>query len=423
MDQRRYRFALWTIPVVFVGVFLALLNAQYPLIGQDYFYFFPRILSGTWHFAHAGFAPFRYDPHFCGGLGHYGNPQDVSFSMLQLFGMTTDLWTAVQMTLSLMILAGYIGWYRVGRDVMALNNEWSHALATITSASGYYILHMVLGHMTFHTTTLLGWFVWLVFADATLLTSWKTRAALTALLSAFILHAGGYFVLMQCALMIALMLPFALAPHEAPLARAKELAMRLGIMCVAALLACASKLVAIASYMQIFPRTLPFYPYVGDDPIPLFVAKALWMVPQHLFAFGTQPYAAGLHEFSMQISPVTLLGVIALPFFLWHTRAMLRRSQWIFIAIGMLLITIITYGFVKGDGATADLFQRLPILSSWRMNMRFLYVTSVLVAIGGTFGFAWLAKRRLSESRAAAVAIGSSILTIIAFYDRDSCSA
>lgn len=402
---------------IFIGVFLYLLNLQYPLLGQDFFYFFPRILSGNWHFAHAGLVPFRYDPHFCGGLGVYGNPQDVSFSLLQLLSATIDLWHAAQLSMVTMMLIGYVGWIRVGRDLLKLDDSWSHAFSLMIIASGYYLLHMVAGHMTFHTTPLLGWFIWFLFRNsAQSIREYWMRAALFGLLCTFTLYAGGYFVLMQGVLLMILLLPFIISYAEHPIARAKETVLRICIYGGVAMILSGSKLVAIVSYMRFFPRHLPFNAYVGDDPLLLFIAKSFWMIPQVNFAYDTQPYHFGLHEFSMFLSPITLLGMIVVPWMLWTKRHSMKMQQWALLAIGLVCASIITIAMTRGEGTIADALHDLPLLSSWRMNMRFLYVTGLLVVMAGTSGAAFLAQRLLNDRYANTAAIGVSVVTIATFF-------
>lgn len=396
---------------VFVAVFLWFLNLNFPLLGQDYFYFFPRILSGNWHFANAGLVPFRYDPHFCGGLSHYGNPQDVSFSLLQLLSMTMDLWTAAQVSMLVMLMIGYAGWYRVGRDLLRLEKSWAHTFALIISASGYYLLHMLIGHLTFHTTPLLGWFLWLLFNEhAHSKRMMLMRASHFALLCTFILHAGGYFVLMQGVLLALLFAPFAFATAQRP----AHLALQLPVSGLLALLCCASKLTAVASYMRFFPRHLPFNAYIGEDPLALFIAKSFWMMPQIRFVDGSPPYRFGLHEFSMHQSPVTLLGLLLLPWLLWKIRHMFSGKQWTLFTAGTLLVVILTYGFARGEGLIAGALHDLPLLSSWRMNMRFLYVAGIFIAMAGTYGAALTAKY-IYPKRSFVIATAASCITVLSF--------
>ncbi|MEK7137092.1 MAG: hypothetical protein AAB853_02300 [Patescibacteria group bacterium] len=75
--QRKHHLFFVICFAGFLVLFLKLLNFSYPVLGHDYFDFFPKLIAGTWHFARQGLAPFRFSPHFCGGLPRYGTPQDA----------------------------------------------------------------------------------------------------------------------------------------------------------------------------------------------------------------------------------------------------------------------------------------------------------------------------------------------------------
>jgi len=138
----------------FLGVFFWGLNAG--ILGHDYFYFFPKLLEGKWHFLRRGIAMFSYSPHFCGGFPEYANPQSMYYSLQQILTLLMDVWMAVQVTIGISMILGYIGWYRFGRDLVKLNVHWAHVLALIVSAHGFHFMHMIPGHVVFHSMPLIG---------------------------------------------------------------------------------------------------------------------------------------------------------------------------------------------------------------------------------------------------------------------------
>ena len=126
--------------IVILGIFLFFffwgLNAQYPVLGHDYFYFFPRMLEGKWHFLRQGLLPLRFAPHLCGGFPQYGNPQDLFYSLPQFLSFFLDLWTAAQLSIFIGMVLGYVGWVFFGKDVLRLTSPWSHVLALVCTANG-----------------------------------------------------------------------------------------------------------------------------------------------------------------------------------------------------------------------------------------------------------------------------------------------
>ncbi len=399
--------------VLFLVAFFTLMQTAYPLIGQDYLLFFPRLLAGHWHFEGAGLLPFRYIPHLCGGLPLYGNPQDIYYSLLQLFSFFGDLRVTTHIVIGLTLLAGYAGWYRFGHDIIRLEKQTSHLLALVIVSNGYYVMHMVAGHLTFHTTPLIGWFLWLLFQrDATPSKIRMLHSAIFGLLAAFVLYAGGYFVLMQTAVAIVLIIPFDLLLHHHMRLRVIELSKNILWLLPVAMLTCASKFVAVFAMMRFFPRYLPFTQFTTEQSMLTFFAKIFWRIPQNAMAFDAEQYPLGLHEFSMFLSPLLLIGlpvaiVVVMKRNSWPKRGMLVTWS---LAVLFLFVQL-----ARGYGWLADAIHEIPLFSSWRISIRFVYVLAILISIAGTYGIAHLLRTKLSK-HASIVNMGIGLLSVLAFF-------
>ena len=407
---------------IFLVLFFAGLNVSYPFIGNDYLYFFDRLHAGIWHVQQQGIFPFRFTASFCGGMPQYGNPHDISYSLLQALSLFFSFWTATQLTLLFMLLAGYAAWYRIGRDVLRFRSAWSHVFALTVTANGFYFMHMVVGHVAYHTLPLMGVLLWLLLKPPEESTRERCGGvSLFALTTACILYASGYFVLMVtlCTYLLALPVLFFILPppkgEKAP-SQVRAHFFRTLLYGESALLLCMSKLVAIYSLMRFFPRYMPFDIFYGN--VPLFIARAFWGIPQSeaLFLPGA---IWGVHEYSIFLSPLTLIGLFGLlPYLYWKLRGKMRSDTPLLLAFAAAYALLLLIGFVEltqGFGAIPAVLEKLPILSSTHVTARFLYIFSLFLSALSIFCIAGFADTALTRKGSNLLAVVGSAITLFAF--------
>ena len=383
--------------VAFLGVFFWGLNYG-NLIGHDYNYFFPKLLDGNWHFLRQGLAPFLYTPHYCGGFPEFGNPQSMYYSLLQLLSLKLDLWLAAQLVIGIAMLIGYWGWYLFGRDGLKMKVNWAHVFALIVSAHGFHLMHMMAGHIIYHTMPLIGLMLWLLLEPTR-----DTKKSLIVKSAAFgfitvnILHSGGFMVGVFGGAMLLLFLPIA--------NRSRTLLFRIAGCTTATLLMNGGKLFAVFSVMRFFPRNLPFTQLPESSSTIGYIMTALWSFPQSegLFEHYGIPDWGALHEYSMYLSPVVLIGLLCGIFLLGK-----RRKINIPVAIIALLLTVFFVQLIQGHGILVDPLKGLPIFKSLRMNTRFLYPFSIALSAVGIWSLGQVARSRL-------ISIGACALTLLAF--------
>lgn len=403
--------------LVFLGLFFYWLNSG--MLGHDYFYFFPRLLSGKWHILRNGFTPYYFTPHFCGGMPQFAEPEDLLYSLPQLFSLVFGLWTAVQLTFLLALIAGYIGWYRFGRDVLRLEYMWCHVLSLTVVSAGFHFLHAVAGHITFHPMLLIGWLMWLVLDPSEARISLRTRTAIFALISAYTLFGGGFMTVLMSVLTLLLFLPVDIIVHKKTArSRILELTKRMVAFVIAAVCVNAAKLVAVLSFTANFPRELPFERFPVQSSAIWYIVKAFWAFPQSndLYWEFDMPTWGAVHEFSHFISPITVLGIVCACTLLWRSRASLSKSVVFFSVVYTVLGGIFFTQFVRGYGWLIEPLQHLPVLESMHMPTRYIYPLSLCViaitiwSIGQCFRSPTLHKWSLTS------AFGACIVTIVAFF-------
>lgn len=390
MQRQRVLGRLWLLPLgVVLAVFVACIVWRWPLLGHDYEVFFRYLVAGRWHASHAGLWPLRYAAQLCGGLPLYGHPNDVFYSLPQLLTLAMDPLLASIVAVLCFLVAGYAGWFRFGRDVMGMERCWSHVLALVITAHGFHLTHALIGHLNFSTMPLIGWLLWLTFAPKI---GRVMRAIAFGLLSVAILHTAGAFTLLFFAMTFVLSLP-CYALLRRPGMPSVGAVLQHAFLCAgAAAVLCASKLVAVASLMRVFPRVLPVH---SIDPavhlLPL-LASSLWGMPQHAALFAGAPW--GLHENSLFLSPITLIGaVVGCCLLMWHAcRGKARRRA----LLGLLLVALLCWIAVDlaTGGVLASWLRKLPLLSAVRVMMRLLYPSSLLLSIGAVLACDHVARTR-----------------------------
>lgn len=389
--------------------------------------YFGELMEGRWHIWHQGLTPLRYAAHLCGGWPVYGNPNDVFYSVEQILALTTDPWTAIEISAGLFMLAGYAGWYRCGRDILGFPKNWAHLFALCVTANGFYFMHIIVAHVNFLTFPLLGWLIWLLFHPGRDQNprAFLTRAALFAGISGVCLYSGGYFVMLFFALAVCLLVPLdilCLSGRQA-VGRLRTLLSRLLACTSVFLLIGASKIMAVYSLMRLYPRDEgSLWTMASGYSAFLLMFRSFWGLPSGPGLTQGSPW--NFHEKSMFLSPVILAGLVLSLLLLWRCRKTLLGQ-------GMRALILTLYGsavlvfflqVVRAEGFVITPLFSLPVLSSLRVTSRFLYVLSLLLTAAGIASL-WRIVRIYFPSGERWVVTGATIVTVLAFYGAYSSAA
>jgi|TARA_Y100000310_G_scaffold328972_1_gene398027 hypothetical protein len=386
------------------------------ILGHDYFYFFPKLLDGKWHFMRQGLSMFYYTPHMCGGFPEYANPQSMYYSLQQFLVLFLDMWLAVRLTILISMCLAYVGWYRVGKDLIKLNMHWAHLLALIITAHGYHFMHMIPGHIVFHSMPMIGWLLWLLFDRRELdRKGLMLKGAWFALATAYILYSGGYMVAVMALFAVIVLLPYELILHAATLSSRLKILIKNILVCgIGGLLINASKLVATFSFIRYFPREVPFERLWDDTSILVYIFRALFALPQNndlYWEFGMGKWGA-FHEYSFLVSPVILIGLGLGVYLLWKKRSTVLRHkvQLIVTAATSLVLLLLLMQLMQGYGWMVTPLETLPIFRGLHVNMRWLYAFSFLPILTSV----WCLQQCFSRYSRSFVIVGG-VITIVAF--------
>jgi hypothetical protein len=376
-------------------------GATYPFVGSDYRLFGPRLLDTLLHYKVNGFSIEWYTPSFGGGLPAYPNPLQMQFSLQQLFTFFTNPWIAILASSAVYIVVGFWVTFLLLRDVLELKPLSAILGAGFFVSNGFFIERLVVGHADKITFPLIVVPIFALFYRK--IPAWLA-GALIAITGAVLLNSGGVYIGFMCFFTAIVTIPitYFLKPALFDLKKLVPVMVWGGIL---TMLLCGSKLYAITTYMQTFPRdvhdhyfvtwyasitgavfqligvmtTLPFLKLIGKSSLVLVVRLTKWT--------GT-PY--GFWEVDSSISPALIILLIyGIWTVLFHKPQIDRNNLLKKIIAGIcLLISIVLV--VQVSTARGFMFEAVkgwPLVKSLRTNTRFIASFVLPLAILGVKGF------------------------------------
>jgi len=404
------------------------LTIAYPLVGSDYKLALPSLLDSALHFRINGLSIQWYTPSFGGGLPAYPNPNNTQFSLWTALTLLVQPFQAVIVTAIIYIGAGGIAAYYFLRRVLKLH--WTSGIlgAVFFSANGFMMQRLAVGHLGLQAFPLLALFL-VLFLDPSLPV--VVAGLLFSLLVAMLIQAAGYFLIVVFGLSLLIVFPllYIYRPAAVPWKRIVSiLALGGGV----ALLMSLSRLSAVVAFTRFFPRQ------VADIYQTTTIKGLLGIVMQLLGTMNLIPliklvggntryllgymvvfigaYHYGYWEFDMSLSPV-VFGIIIVGFYQF-VRKPRARAEWFttdrkWLAwILLALFTWLAVEFTLAKGLVYPLLQKLPILSSLHVNMRFAAAFILPMAICAAIVYdKWSSK--LSIRKAWLLFLVVNVLTLI----------
>lgn len=160
-----------TIILIGLGILVGLanillLNIKYPYSGHDFGLIIPRAMSLLLFGEKNGiFATEWASPLFGAGLLSYANPQYYQYSPIYFLTFLMPFWCAYNTFTFIFTIIGFISIYFLLKDIFKFDFLVSITGAVFFSCTGYYILHLRVGHWAFIYHPLTAFIVWVFFSD------------------------------------------------------------------------------------------------------------------------------------------------------------------------------------------------------------------------------------------------------------------
>ncbi len=390
-----------------------------PRVGEDYKYFFPRMLDGFWWRLENGPLPVQwFTPSFCGGVPRVADGQDLSYALPQLLTQWVDPRDAAWGTAVIMALAGGAGFERLLSRAFGASPPVALLGGVVVTFNAAHEARSLAGHLAYHGMMLVPWAClgvaaplpaepaarrWRLAGDILL-----TGAVLAYLVSAGMLNMAAPLGLAVLATIFA---RASVAPEGELVATVREGVVRLAAGSALALALSAAKLAAFASYFSHFARD--FYPLPGVagalEAVSV-TARAVfgWWAPSAP-RIANSRFVVEAHELTYGVGPLPALG-LAVGAVAWARgrRALglsARRMGVVAALAAVLAVPFVINVYTPGWNA---LLKKLPVLSSSSLLFRW-WLTYVFVAPLGLLGF----ERMQPRARALVCAAGVA-LTLVA---------
>ncbi|HTX92203.1 MAG TPA: hypothetical protein VMC09_13400 [Anaerolineales bacterium] len=408
MKIKIWKITIQLLSAITLAAFIiAYLNKDFPLVGRDFMYFLPRLTDTLLHYKVNGLSIQWYTPSFVGGIPAYPNPQNMQFSLPQLFTEFMDPWNATIASTIVFALIGYFSaFYFLTRT---LNLRWEAGVlgGLFFAVNGFFIEHLAAGHLPYHTFALLPLILIALFTP---LVPEMVAGIIIAFVVAILLNEASFYMVVIFSLSCLLTLPilYLYDPSRFNLRRLVRILLFAGVF---SLLLTGSKLYAVYSFMRFFPRHVADHYHVtllsglkgllfqllgtmNLVPIRLLLGKSINTMDDYLRFWTGAPW--GLWEVDVSLSPVLFLflglGIIYLGIALARKKMTFKASHWVALTI-LVLATWLTVEFTLARGVLYPMLRKLPILNSMHANVRFASAFIFPLAMLGGLSYEKIASR------------------------------
>lgn len=364
-------------------IFFRFFPNHHGLLGHDYDLFFPRLMDGfLWARNNPAWSIPWFTPAFCGGVPAFPDPQNIYFSLPQLFTFFMNPLLSVYLTVVVMSVAGYSGTYFLLKRIFNTSTPAAMLGATLFLFNGFFIYRMIIGHLGFHSFMLFPWMLYFSLKRGTdndstgKVPSWLLNGTIVALIASYMFFAGLVNLLLPTALSgLIIVLGYAYK-HDLDRTFWKTT----GVASVLFLLVIAAKLNASLAYLGIFDRA--HYPLPGIDNIStaLYIGFRVLFFPatdssfQYLFSNIVWGLARHEFEYGVGLVPLVVLGI-----FLGTYARRLKtlsgiRPRWsqrktLLLIIGLLLLVPMALNFYQPDWN--QFLKQVPVLKNSSSLVRF----------------------------------------------------
>ena len=392
------RAAPWLCGGAVILAVLVNMSRDFPLVGHDFAWCIPRLLDTDLHLRINGLTVQWYTPSFGGGLPAFANPQHFEYSLLQAMLYLTSPWVAVLLTTAIVSAIGYAACVALLSGTLGLAPIPSALGGVFFIGNGFYIEHLIAGHVNYQLFPLGACFLYVLLNGAL---APLTRGCIAALCVALVIHQGSPLLLILTAgsIVLAAQVIYLIDRSRADW-RGGFWACAIGAPLSVALVA--SKVFAVQSLMRQFPRAVtdnyPVGALHGLAGLGAQLVGGMTIIPALLLAGRPPQQVDGalvrmtgapwrVWELDTGLSPVLLIvlviGAVQL------ARSIRRREMprlppgapLVLMALGLSCWIAVEATLAKGFIYPA--LRTLPILRSLHVNTRFAVVFILPLTIAG----------------------------------------
>ena len=381
-------------------ILILLINRDYPFVGHDYRYFIPRLIDTDLHIRLNGLSIQWYTPSFGGGLPAFPNPQHLEYSIVQLFSLFINPWSAILLTTAGISFLGYYFFYKFLNERLELDWKSSTLGAMFFLGNGFYIEHMIVGQLGYQLFPLAALLLYFLFnrENKPLINS-----IIIALVAAMIIYQAGFYLIIILSLSLGVALPV-IYLYRPALIDSRRIGLTTLLSIFLCILLTSAKLHAVFALMSHFPRQIFDSYNVGIiqavfgliaqlfgvmvlAPLLILTGQNTDLLSGALSNITGAVY--GIWEIDTGISPVLIAFLLAgLARFLVSLRENTKRRFEASYVRALLLLFFAVWMIVEltfAKGWVYSLIRDLPVLRSLHVNVRFASALILPLILVGAF--------------------------------------
>ena len=375
--------------IKFIFIFLALISVFYLIfvspffpnqngnLGHDYDIWFPRMLSGVYHYFENGLTEIPwFTPSCCGGTLLYANPQYLFFSIPQFLNFYFDPITTIKITILIFASLGFLGAFLLTKNVFNLSKSSSIFMASFFLFNGFFAYRMIIGHLGYHSYMLLPFIAYFLFQPNQQASFTKNLflAFSSSLLFSYVLYSGSVHLLLPISIsLVAILLLALIQDIEVNDQKSRIIITMIFILCITA-----SKLNISFETLETFARD--YYPLPGIDGITyslwvpiksIFFGPFTWMDTNNIFT--NSKWTIQRHELELSITFIPLMIIILGGTLTISERANLSRRQKIY-SLGLFLLCLLPLLINFYNPTWNAILKDIPIIRNSVMLVRWYII-------------------------------------------------
>jgi len=374
-----YLFLIIFIFTLHQFIFLDFFPNSKNRIGPDYEYFLPNFLYGKIWFKNNFLSIPWFSPSFCCGTPFYPDPQNMFYSVQQIFFILFEPIFATKLMFSYFSLIGYLGTFLLLRKRFNFSFESSFLGSVIFLFNGFFVYRSIIGHVAYINFTFIPIYCFFLFGSINAINKFKGNIYLiisSIILSSLIYSGSGPILSIIVIIIFSISIIFYLHKKNIFLIL-KKLILSLFLTILFSL----SKIISSLIYLSNFERVYPSIYFENIIDFLKFSFTSLFLFPSVDFFNNqiingvTRKLFVHELEYGLSIIPLLLFFLIILKFN--YFKIYFKNIRYLIIFIFLLSIPILfNTDFFNFQNA----IKNIPIIKSSWVQIRWLsfYILPVI---------------------------------------------
>jgi len=374
-----YLFLIIFIFTLHQFIFLDFFPNSKNRIGHDYEYFLPNFLYGKIWFKNNFLSIPWFSPSFCCGTPFYPDPQNMFYSVQQIFFILFEPIFATKLMFSYFSLIGYLGTFLLLRKRFNFSFESSFLGSVIFLFNGFFVYRSIIGHVAYINFTFIPIYCFFLFGSINAINKFKGNIYLiisSIILSSLIYSGSGPILSIIVIIIFSISIIFYLHKKNIFLIL-KKLILSLFLTILFSL----SKIISSLIYLSNFERVYPSIYFENIIDFLKFSFTSLFLFPSVDFFNNqiingvTRKLFVHELEYGLSIIPLLLFFLIILKFN--YFKIYFKNIRYLIIFIFLLSIPILfNTDFFNFQNA----IKNIPIIKSSWVQIRWLsfYILPVI---------------------------------------------